>query len=95
MQCILVLITDALAGLISLITMKLIFIHLQTTKNEFLYLLRLPKVIQNSHTAPYFGTSQLAPDFPSFSPRTRTLDAQDEFVQLKAAQILTILLRYG
>lgn len=82
-------------SVIFLITMKLIFIHVQTTKNEFLCLLRLPKMIQNSHTAPYFGMSQLVPDLPLFNPRTRTLDAQDEFVQLKAAQILTILLRYG
>ncbi|GLB35169.1 putative V-ATPase subunit H [Lyophyllum shimeji] len=60
MQCLLVLIADAL-----------------TDHEE-----RIPLVLK---------TSETDPDLP-FVPLLRALDTQDEFVQLKAAQILTILL---
>ncbi|KAF9459349.1 armadillo-type protein [Collybia nuda] len=60
MQCILVLIADAL-----------------TDHGE-----RVPLFIK---------TSEIDPELP-YGPLLRTLDAQDEFVQLKVAQILTILL---
>ncbi|KAG5645044.1 hypothetical protein DXG03_007223 [Asterophora parasitica] len=41
----------------------------------------------------FLRTSETDPELP-FHPLLRTLDTQDEFVQLKAAQILTILIRH-
>ncbi|KAF8636522.1 hypothetical protein AX17_003335 [Amanita inopinata Kibby_2008] len=77
MQCILVLIADALTG-----------------KSDLLACCSIStsSTIDHDERVPLFQqTNKSDPEFP-YVPLLRTLDIQDEFVQLKAAQILTVLL---
>ena len=64
-------------------------------RSVYPYLLTLPKLTQISRILPFCGTSPYqACEIKTYLTRPRrTLDVQDEFVQLKAAQILTVLLR--
>ncbi|KAF4615328.1 hypothetical protein D9613_002847 [Agrocybe pediades] len=81
MQCLLILITDALQG-----SFKLPLPVVQSTLT--------PHILYEDHEEriPLFlKASETDPDLP-YVPLLRALDAQDEFVQLKTAQILTVLL---
>ena len=94
MQCILVLIADALAGLFHVPENHVILI-LETDHDE-----RIPLFLKTSESdpdLPYLPLLRQVMHHTNIDRKLmtdiRTLDAQDEFVQLKAAQILTTILR--
>src|ERR1700722_18874840 len=63
--------------------------------NEYLSLLELPRQIQNSHILHYYGVLLVLHPwvYGVYQSDFSTLDTQDDFVHLKAAQILTIFFR--
>jgi V-type H+-transporting ATPase subunit H len=95
MQCILVLIADALAGLFR-IPENHVILTLETDHDE-----RIPLFLKTSESDPDLPYLPLLRQVMAYTEidrklmaDIRTLDTQDEFVQLKAAQILTTILRY-
>lgn len=94
MQSILVLIGDALLGdRPYFISIEPTNYSLKITMNAFLCSLVLHKATQTCHTFLYSSEYPLSPSHQVLN-QIRALEAQDEFVQLKASQILTILLWY-